>query len=545
MKKLLIFLGFALVAAGIFMAVSKDRQGPMNDLGEPVAVIEGYLMKNPSDAASGPLRRLLVAMKARPSAEKTVLTEFAVRSVQDASVSPQEAAMLEEAARLAEQDVITEEELKTFTAAQADVLGAESASAPAGKTMEAIDVYLRQNPAGAGAAALRRLSAAMKARPAVQETVVGQAVAHSIQDGSVSAQEEAMLNEAAALAEQGSITDLQIRQFAAKFQGESGALGAAPGLEGFSAVDHYIRKNPAGRGVRPLRRLVEAHKKRPAATQVLAASAIQSVQDGSVSPREAALLEKAAALAERNPIPESELKAFSAEQAKVSAAESTSAQAAAARTAQRIDTHLKKQPAGRGSAQLRRLSTAIKKQPAQTQVLAEAAARSLQDGQISKEEEDLLEEAVELAEREGLSPQEMAEFSSKYRLGIGLSEKPASAQVSEPASSEPLPSFEGKRRLTYTFTGTVECAQTPCTHVQVSVRASSGKWVETREGGLDPQKQYILQMPVLSAVGEKVEWHLSANSKELQKADLHGQRVTTEGDRDVSVPNNLSLKPAL
>jgi hypothetical protein len=411
----------------------------------------------------------------------------------------------------------------------------------------AIEHYLAQNPSEPAAAPLQRLAAAMKARPSIQETIVGDVVTRSLQDGSVSAPEAEVLTAAADLAEQDPMMYTQINAFTVKVEQVMGPPGSEADLANVAAIDHYIQTKPSGRGIPQLKRLVEAHKKRPAQTQVLTRAGAQSVQDGSVTPREASMLKEAAALADRDTASDQDIQTFASKYPAATALPADPAKetsAAATPASKTIDTYLQKHSSGRGVAQLRRLSVAMKSRPTQVQKIAETAARRIEDGSVSKDDAEMLDEAVTLAEDEGLTAKEMAEFSQKYARGIGLSQKPESARISEQVESKPLASFEGKRQLNYTFRGNAQCPGKPCSGVRVNVRVTSGQWVESRQGGLDPQGQYLLEMPVLSATNEKVAWHLEAHSNDLRKAELDGQRRTVANDHDVDIQNNLVLQPA-
>ncbi len=323
-------------------------------------------------------------------------------------------------------------------------------------------------------------------------------------------------------------------------------------------IETYLAENPSDPATPQLQRLSAALKAHPENEPVLAQVAAFSLQDGRVTPQEAEMLQEAAVLAEKSPLSEPDLKTFStkypaattaipaltATASSVSMLTPESAVASNAVAAQAIDTYLKKNPSSHGATSLKRLSSAIKARPASSPALVEAVARSVQDGTISQAEVAMLSEAAELVEKEGLSPSEMAEFSRKYAQGVGLAQKPVSAELPAKTESVPLPSFEGKRQLTYTFTGVAQCAGAPCTNVRVSVRVTSGKWVETRSEVADAQGNYSLQLPILSLVNEKVLWQLEAYSKDLRKAELRGERLTSSEDKDISLQNNLVLNPA-
>jgi len=211
--------------------------------------------------------------------------------------------------------------------------------------------------------------------------------------------------------------------------------------------------------------------------------------------------------------------------------------ASVAHATQVIDRYLKRHPSGRGAVPLRRLSTAIKERPVETQPLAEAAARRVSHEPLTKKDVVMLEEAATLAERTGLSPQEMADFMKKWERTT----KGVVAEQEERKNSTPLPSFDGQRHLVYHFEGFVQCAQPSCANIPVNVRVSAGHWVETREDMTDKNGHYVLQLPVITLNGEKVQWHLETHSKDLRHGELVGKRLTTPNDHDVTIQNNLVL----
>jgi hypothetical protein len=192
---------------------------------------------------------------------------------------------------------------------------------------------------------------------------------------------------------------------------------------------------------------------------------------------------------------------------------------------------------------LRRLSKAMKANPEQAQPLAATVARRLEKGKgpLSKADAAMIEEAAILAEKEGLSPSEMAEFSRKYASGAGLSQKPEKAVISDKPAPAPARSFEGNRQLIYTFQGGVKCTPKPCVDIRIRIHVTAGDWKEQREGGLNAQGQYSLQMPVMSAAHEKVQWHVEANDIDLRRAELAGERVTAPDDQDITLQNDLLL----
>ena len=202
-----------------------------------------------------------------------------------------------------------------------------------------------------------------------------------------------------------------------------------------------------------------------------------------------------------------------------------------------IDNYLKRHPKGRGAAPLRRISVAIKQRPMETKPIAEAAARTVSHQPLTKKDEAMLEEAATLAERTGLSPKEMADFMKKW-------ERSAHAVVAEPeekANPMELPSFDGQLHLIYRFEGFVQCGQPSCTNIPVSVRASAGHWVESREDVTDKNGHYVLELPVISQNQEKVLWHLETHTKDLRHVELSGEHPTTRSDHDVTLQNNLVI----
>lgn len=325
------------------------------------------------------------------------------------------------------------------------------------------------------------------------------------------------------------------------------------------ALENYVASHANDSAVPLIQSVIAALKANSAMQNTFVGeAAARTVQDGAITSEESNLLQDVIGLAEQRDIAMPVLQGFAAKYPQLIQSPSASGslppvlvtpQAAEENTtvtkaAAVIDRYIAKNPKGHGVAKLQRLTQAAKTRPMQSHSLVETVARRLEDGSLSKQDVTALEEAVELAEKEGLSPQEMAEFSKKYAMGFGLSEKPVSAPLQTKKEVASLPSFEGKRQLVYTFTGTAQCAQTPCTNIRVSVRVTSGKWVETRSETADAQGHYSLQLPILSLVNEKVLWALEAYSKDLRKATLQGERVTTSADKEITLQNNLTLNPA-
>jgi hypothetical protein len=214
--------------------------------------------------------------------------------------------------------------------------------------------------------------------------------------------------------------------------------------------------------------------------------------------------------------------------------------ASVAHATQVIDIYVKKHPTAKSTASLRRLSAAAKARPEKSGALAEATAyRITHAPPLTPKEEVMLEEAALLAEREGLTPQEMSEFMRKWERDQHLN--PRTAAKPETAHPVAMPSFDGKLHLVYRFVGSVHCGKPSCADIPVNLRVSAGAWVETREGKTDKNGHYSLELPILATDGQKIAWRLQAYTQDLRQTELSGQRQVTRTSRDVTLSNDLNL----